>query len=293
MTNRTKTRAQKRAAEQVSGRRNGTKGRTTPGPRSRWPFVVIAGVVVAIVLIVVLGPGLRPSPPSVDTSASAAAIQAVTGVPDAALEEAGVPTEISIDRALPADTPLLQRDGKPEILYVGAEYCPYCAAHRWPLIIALSRFGTFSGLMTAHSSSLDFAPNTNTFSLANSFYESPYIAFTSVETADENGQRLEIPTPHEERLLRAFDPAGSIPFVLYGNRYVTVGSAVPPEQINGLSYQQLATAITDPASSPVGAQIDAQANVITAAICQLTGGEPGDVCRAAAVQRATTQLPEV
>ena len=34
----------------------------------------------------------------------------------------------------------------PEILYMGAEYCPYCAAQRWSTIIALSRFGKFSGL---------------------------------------------------------------------------------------------------------------------------------------------------
>ena len=34
----------------------------------------------------------------------------------------------------------------PEVLYLGAEYCPYCAAQRWTTIIALSRFGTWSGL---------------------------------------------------------------------------------------------------------------------------------------------------
>ena len=33
-------------------------------------------------------------------------------------------------------------DGKPKVLYVGAEYCPFCAAERWPMVVALSRFGT-------------------------------------------------------------------------------------------------------------------------------------------------------
>jgi hypothetical protein len=32
------------------------------------------------------------------------------------------------------------------MLYIGAEYCPYCAAERWPLVMALSKFGTFSNL---------------------------------------------------------------------------------------------------------------------------------------------------
>ncbi len=39
-------------------------------------------------------------------------------------------------------------DGKPEVLFVGAEFCPFCAAERWPLIVALSRFGRFTALTT-------------------------------------------------------------------------------------------------------------------------------------------------
>ena len=50
----------------------------------------------------------------------------------------------------PARAPLTA-NGKPEVLYMGAEYCPYCAAERWAMIVALSRFGTFSGLHTIHS----------------------------------------------------------------------------------------------------------------------------------------------
>ena len=40
----------------------------------------------------------------------------------------------------------LSSGGKPEVLYVGTEFCPYCAAESWSLIVALSRFGQFSGL---------------------------------------------------------------------------------------------------------------------------------------------------
>src|SRR5271166_6919650 len=56
--------------------------------------------------------------------------------------------------------PALISGGKPEILYVGAEYCPYCAAERWALTVALSRFGTFSNLHLIHSSNADIYPNT-------------------------------------------------------------------------------------------------------------------------------------
>ena len=35
----------------------------------------------------------------------------------------------------------LTSNGKPEMLYIGAEFCPYCAASRWSMALALSRFG--------------------------------------------------------------------------------------------------------------------------------------------------------
>ena len=47
-------------------------------------------------------------------------------------------------------TPLTS-GGKPEVLFIGAEYCPFCGAQRWAMITALSRFGTFTGLKTIHS----------------------------------------------------------------------------------------------------------------------------------------------
>src|SRR5712692_8559609 len=57
----------------------------------------------------------------------------------------------AIQTISPAGT-LLTGNGKPEVVYVGAEYCPFCAAERWALSVALSRFGSFSGLHLIHSS---------------------------------------------------------------------------------------------------------------------------------------------
>src|SRR4051812_14747932 len=39
----------------------------------------------------------------------------------------------------PIDADDLTADGKPLVLYVGAEYCPFCAAQRWAMVQALSR----------------------------------------------------------------------------------------------------------------------------------------------------------
>ena len=62
--------------------------------------------------------------------------------------------------------------GKPIVLYVGGEFCPYCAAERWSPVVALSRFGTFSNLTLLRSSSTDMFPDTRTFSFAGSHYSS-------------------------------------------------------------------------------------------------------------------------
>jgi Domain of unknown function (DUF929) len=293
MTNRTKTKAQKRATQQQAARRNGKgkgQGRGGAAGPSRGALIAIAAVVAAIVLIVLIAPRFRSNGP-VSRSGSTAAIQAVSKVPDAAFAAAGVPDSSSIAQALPPSTPAFEQDGKPAVLYVGAEYCPYCAAQRWPLIIALSRFGTFTGLKPAHSSSSDLAPNTNTFTFVDATYDSPYLAFSAVETADEQGNPLQTLTPQQQQLMGAYDSQGSIPFVVYGNRYATVGAGVSPEQINPLSYRELAAAITDPSASPVGAAIVAESNSITAALCQLTGGQPGNVCDTPVIQRATAKLP--
>ena len=69
----------------------------------------------------------------------------------------------------------------PGVFFFGAEYCPHCAAERWSIILALSRFGTFHHLSNMLSSSTDVDPNTQTFSFYKSTYTSPYIVFKTDE----------------------------------------------------------------------------------------------------------------
>src|ERR1700734_3986884 len=75
----------------------------------------------------------------------------------------------------------LTSNGKPELLFLGGEYCPYCAAERWAMVNALSRFGTFTGLTTTHSSTSDVYPDTPTFTFDKATYKSSYLDFSSVE----------------------------------------------------------------------------------------------------------------
>jgi thiol-disulfide isomerase/thioredoxin len=190
-------------------------------------------------------------------------------------------------------TPLTS-GGKPEVLYMGAEYCPYCAAQRWAMVNALSRFGTFTGLTTTHSSSTDADPNTPTWTFYGSTYKSNYINFTSVEetknyrignssSTSVNYVTLQTPTTAQQNLAQQYDPgsgSGSpIPFIDLGNKYVQVGNLSPlsPTLLAGKTWAQVGAAMNDPSSALGQAEIG-NANYMTAGICKLTNNLPATAC---------------
>ena len=76
----------------------------------------------------------------------------------------------------------LTAHSRPEVLYVATEYCPYCAAQSWALLVALSRFGTFTGLTAIRSGSYQPFPDLATWTFYGSAYSSRYLTFVPVET---------------------------------------------------------------------------------------------------------------
>ena len=188
--------------------------------------------------------------------------------------------------------PALTADGKPRVLYIGAEYCPFCAAQRWAVVAALSRFGTFTGLGTTTSSALDVYPSTATLSFHGATYTSSVLSFTGVEEttnipkvagdASSGYTALDTPTAADQALLNTYDTQGSIPFADFGNKYVTVGASFQPTVLQGLTQVQIAAALHDP-NSAVAKQALGAANMMTAVICQMTGAKPASVCTSSAV----------
>ena len=86
------------------------------------------------------------------------------------------------------------------MLYIGAEFCPICATERWPMLVALSHFGTFSNVSQTHSAVSD--GDIPTLSFYGSTYTSPYLTFTPVETTTNQPsgnyyKTLETPTSAE------------------------------------------------------------------------------------------------
>ena len=158
----------------------------------------------------------------------AAVVHAVTTVPASTFNTVGYQHGVTAPAKI-AGTPIRQ-GGKPLVVYVGAEYCPYCAAERWAVVAALSRFGTFHDLGQTHSSSIDVYPNTATFSFHGASYSSPYVAFQGRETQSNVPQNggyapLDTLTPEQEALIGKYDAppyvsaanAGSIPFIDFGS----------------------------------------------------------------------------
>jgi len=213
----------------------------------------------------------------------------ITSVPAAVLNKVGAgasdvaPLKTITDKAL-------TMNGKPEVLFMGAEYCPFCAAQRWAMVNAFSRFGTFTGLTTTHSSSTDTDANTPTLTFYGSTYTSNYISLVTVEL--EHNYRignssstsvayapLQTPTAAEEKLQSDYDPGTYIPYIDFGNKYAQVGNLSPltPTMLDGLTWQQVATDMSNPSSS-VGQAIIANANYETAAICTLTNNQPASAC---------------
>ncbi len=230
---------------------------------------VVVVVVVALVLIKLTSPtpAAQPAQPAQTNPQIAAE---VTSVPAATFDAVGnggatAPEAVS-------GLPELTSGGKPEILYMGGEFCPYCAAERWALAAALSRFGTLTGLSFIHSASDDGDIATMTFRSAK--YTSKYLTFTPVEwygeAADPNTPLRHVyfqhPTSAEVALFNRYS-GGGIPFIDIGNRFIA-GSQYIPTDLSGMTWAQIGAAMHDP-SSQVAKDIDGAANELTAAIRSL------------------------
>ncbi|MGH3743759.1 MAG: DUF929 family protein, partial [Mycobacteriales bacterium] len=179
-------------------------------------------------------------------------------------------------------------DGKPTFMYVGGEFCPYCASERWAMVAALERFGTFTGLETTKSSGSDTDPNTPTLSFLHAKYTSKYLNFDPSEIEDRAQKPLQTPSKAAEASFQKYDSRGGIPFISINNQFIGSVQYQPPV-LKGKTYEQIAAALKDP-STDIAKQAITAANILTAGICAVTKNQPGAVCGSAEVKAAATYL---
>jgi hypothetical protein len=273
---------------------------------------VVAVLAVVIVLIVIKAlnkpAAANSAAPAASATTTTAVASDVSSIPASVFNAVGAGPRNEVSALTPVSGPSLTSAGKPEMLYVGAEYCPFCAAERWAMAAALSRFGTFTGLHLIRSNSTDVYGNTATLTFYKSGYSSKYLVFTPVETTTVSHAALQNPTTAQSAVMSKYDAPpyvpqgdnGSFPFVDIGNAYITDGAQYLPTVLGtvetandpshfGLTWTQIAAGLKDP-SSPVAQAIIGSANHITAAICKLTNGQPGSVCTSAAVTSVGSKI---
>ena len=255
------------------------------------PVVAVIVIVAILVAVKVAGGSDKPKSGAAATSAASQVTSAISSVPTSVLDSIGKGNLITPPTALKGDA--LTADGKPRILFVGAEWCPYCAAERWALAVALSRFGTLTGLGEVRSSSTDSYPNTATITFHGATYTSTYLSLTAKEifsnqVSGSSYASLDTLSAADETLFESVG-SGSFPFIDIGGKY-KVSATYDPQILQGKTQAQIAAALSDP-TSDIAKGIDGSANVISAAICAITDNQPSAVCTSAGVTTAKAALP--
>ncbi len=302
---------------QMAGVKNGFGGprqiprrpaTSSPG-RRRGIYAAAGGLAVVVIAAVVLasnlggkgGPGAAPAqggpyrPPSATGTyrLPAGAVSRVEGILVSALI-ANARAQLGRDQVtppekLPPGAPPLSLGGHPEIMFICAEYWSKCAAERWALVMALSKFGTFTTLKGTTSSAAGTSPKIPTFSFYGATYSSRYLILVTdeLETNTDVGEGeyplLQPPTTQEMAMMNAWDRAPyttitlSLPFAYIGGRFLLTTAQYDASAISQMSFQAAASIISS-GTSAVARHAEAAAGYLVADFCALTRGQPARVC---------------
>ena len=260
------------AAEQAASKRAEARRRilVTGGAIT----AVLAALAALVAVKLTAGPAHQAG---TEQAAPASVVRQVTTVPAGTL--AGVsPGQVATPlQKVRNPGPALTIDGKPAIVFVSEESCPFCAAERWSLTVALSHFGTWSGLGITRSSASDVYPSTATLSFRNAHYRSSKLTLRTTELTDNAGHPLQSQSALDLDVISHYDvppyvnsadQSGAVPFLDIANQYVIAGAQYSPQVLAGLSAAQIAAQLRNP-SSPVAQAIDASAQVIINQINQV------------------------
>jgi uncharacterized protein DUF929 len=275
--------AKQRARERIAAERAAKKR-----AEARQRFLVAGGAITAVLAIVValVVVKLTASPAhrtASESTAPATVARQVTTVPAATLAQVNPGQAVTLLEKVNKPGPLLRINGKPAVVFVSEESCPFCAAERWAVTVALSQFGTWSQLGITKSSATDIYPNTATLSFRTARYRSADLMLNTTELTDNVGHPLQPQTALDARLIASYDvppyvnsvdQSGAVPFLDIGNQYVLAGAQYNPQVLAGLSAAQIASQLATP-SSPVAQAIDGAAKVIIAAIDQVLHADAG------------------
>jgi Domain of unknown function (DUF929) len=264
-----------RARERIAAERAAHK-RAEARRRFLVPIAAVTAVLAIVGALIAVKLSSGPATAS-ESPASSVVVRQVTTVPADVLTRVSPGQAATPLQAVPAGSPPLTIGGKPAIVFVSEESCPFCAAERWPLAVALAHFGTWSHLGSTRSSATDIYPDTATLSFRTAQYRSAELTLRTTELADNAGRPLQAQTPLDTKLIDSYDvppyvnsagQSGAVPFLDIANHYILAGAQYDPQVLAGLSAAQIASQLTNP-SSPVAQAVDGSAKVIITAIDQV------------------------
>lgn len=301
--------AESRAGGARPQSRGRPKGRNYRRNEARRPWGLISGVVGVVAVFVVvllvlestLSSGLKQDTKVLPVPASL--LKTLTSIPETTLADVKGGNIVNYPINIPSTfKPVaLTSKGLPEIGFVGAEYCPYCALQRWSLIIGLSPFGTWSGLKIIRSSVYDSPTNVPTFTFAyGAKFTSQYLVFSphelqsnvSIHHDGDPYYNLQKVSGVLASAFTTIDTSTGYPFLDYAGKLAQVGSEASTADVakmNGLTWDQVVVQLRNP-KSVIAKQVLGGANYVTAAACMITGKKPAGVCNSARIKSLDTTL---
>jgi len=264
------------------------------------------GLLVALALLMAGACGISayagwPGGKAKDPSASASGVD--KPVPKSLLQQLRKASEAGLDYDQAPQSnyfklisgPRVASGSKVGVFYLGADFCPFCAGQRWPLLLTLMRFGHFRGVKYMRSSTDDVYPDTVTFTFYQSHYRSDYIEFIPVEFRDRKGKPLQSPTTQQRKIYSKFDAppytrsTGGIPFVYIDGQYLLTRPLLMPGEIQHMDWKQVAAAL-EKRDSAQFRKLMPRVNLFTAVLCRVDGGKPDKACSASGVAAANGKL---
>jgi thiol-disulfide isomerase/thioredoxin len=187
------------------------------------------------------------------------------------------------------DEPLKRSTGKSLVFFMGAGFCPFCAAERWAIVEALKNFGTWEGLVEDMSAGHDEKYlNVPTLNFASAKYSSQFVEFVGRETADRNFEPLQELDAKDYEILDTFNPDQIIPFLLVDGQFMQVGAGYSPKLIEGMDHSAVRSELQDP-SSEIRKAIRDEIDNITALICKSIG-EKTESCEKEKIRSLTAKI---
>src|SRR5216110_434846 len=159
-SNTTAVSAAERRRERIASQRTSAASHSAPSAgekrrravRKSWweanSLLLIGGILLVVVIAIGTFIIIANSPSNGKTGSTGTGIlKEVTTVKQSVLANVKTGGLQNVLRPPAGNPPTLNgANGKPQVFFYSAEFCPFCAAERWSVTVAASRFGTFTQL---------------------------------------------------------------------------------------------------------------------------------------------------